>query len=66
MDINNSYRFEVEIEELVELVRALDIFGAGKRLSEYEVKLKQTTDSRTDWESICGDKSIFFSIAIIN
>jgi hypothetical protein len=39
MDLVENYRFDAEIEELVEIVRSLDILGAEKRLSEYEVVL---------------------------
>jgi hypothetical protein len=36
VDIN---RYGAQIEELVEIVRALDILGAERRLSEYEAVL---------------------------
>jgi hypothetical protein len=39
MDVIDKYEYEGEIEELVEIVRALDILGAEKRLSEYEAIL---------------------------
>jgi hypothetical protein len=38
-DIVESYRFDLAKEELVEIVRSLDILGAERRLSEYEALL---------------------------
>jgi hypothetical protein len=34
-----KYQLEADFEELVEIVKALDILGAERRLSEYEVVL---------------------------
>jgi hypothetical protein len=39
IEVVESYRFDVDIEELVEVIRALDILGAELRLSEYEAIL---------------------------
>jgi hypothetical protein len=39
IDIVESYRFEAEINELLEIVISFDISGAERRLSEYEVLL---------------------------
>jgi hypothetical protein len=35
MEVVKSYRFELELEEVVEIVRALDILGAERRLKQY-------------------------------
>jgi hypothetical protein len=60
MDIVVTYRMEVEMEELVEIVRAMDILGAEKRLLEYEtilyVKFKKSGKAYKEWEEICGDR----------
>jgi hypothetical protein len=60
IDIVVSYRFEVAIEELVEIVRAMDILGAEKRLLEYEsilyIKLQESGKTYEEWEGICGDR----------
>jgi hypothetical protein len=36
MDVIQKGRFDLEIKELVEMVRALDILGAGRMLLDYE------------------------------
>ena len=36
VEVIESYRFELEMDELVEILRALDILGPEKRLLEYE------------------------------
>ena len=55
-----SYRYEAEIEELVELVRALDILGAEERFSEYEaillIKLRKTGVDEFELERRYGDR----------
>jgi hypothetical protein len=60
IDVVESYRFEAAIEELVEIVRSLDILGAENRLSEYEallyMKLKETSNDGLKWEEICGER----------
>ena len=60
MEVIESYRFEAEIDELVEIVRALDILGADRRLSEYEallyMKLKERKKNKNEWERLCGDR----------
>jgi hypothetical protein len=60
IDVVEKYRFEAELEELIEIVRALDILGAETRLSEYEallyVKLKEIEKDEKEWERICGER----------
>jgi hypothetical protein len=60
IEIVETYRFEADIEEVVEMVRSFDILGAAKRLSEYEallyMKLKDTLKSKELWEEICGER----------
>jgi hypothetical protein len=60
IDVVESYRLEAEIEELMEIVRALDILGAEKRLSEYEIllyiKLKSIEKNQKEWEIKYGHK----------
>jgi hypothetical protein len=60
IDMIESYRFQAEIEELVEIVRALDILGAERRLLEYEallyVRLRQIGNDDIEWEKICGKR----------
>jgi hypothetical protein len=60
IDVIESYRFDLEMEELVEIVRAFDILGAQRRLSEYEavlyMKWKELESGEREWERICGDK----------
>jgi hypothetical protein len=59
IDVIESYRFNSTIAELVEIVRALDILGAEKRLAEYEallylrLKIEGTNDN--EWEKRCGN-----------
>jgi hypothetical protein len=36
IDVVETYKFDLKIEEFAEIVRSLDILGATKRLSEYE------------------------------
>jgi hypothetical protein len=51
MDVVEKYRFDLEIEELIEIVRALDILGAEMRLSEYEATLYMTLgEEEIQWE----------------
>jgi hypothetical protein len=40
-DVAETYRFDFERVELVEIVRALDVVGAEKRLKEYEAVLHE-------------------------
>jgi hypothetical protein len=60
IEIVENYRFEAEIEELVEIVRALDILGAERRFLEYEavlyIKLTEMKVKEKDWEGICGER----------
>jgi hypothetical protein len=60
IEIVESFRFEAGIEELVEIVRCLDILGAEKRLSEYEailyMKLAMSGQSEKEWQGICGER----------
>jgi hypothetical protein len=53
------YIFNLEIEDLVEIVRAMDILGAERRFKEYEVvlyiKLKETTNE-SEWERRLGER----------
>jgi hypothetical protein len=60
IEIIESYRFEVEIDELVEIVRSFDILGAERRLSEYEallyMKLKAVEPNVSSWQKRCGDR----------
>jgi hypothetical protein len=60
VDVIERYRLEGEIEELVEIVRCLDILGAERRLSEYEgalwIKLRGSTQNESEWERVCGDR----------
>jgi hypothetical protein len=60
IDIVTKYRYEAELEELIEIVRALDILGAEGMLSEYEallyLKLKETGESKKEWERMCGER----------
>jgi hypothetical protein len=59
MEIVESYRYE-EIEELVEIVRSLDILGAERRLSEYEallyMALREIEPNERCWERIYGER----------
>jgi hypothetical protein len=63
MDVVESYQFEVNITELVEIVRALDIMGAERRLAEYEfvlyVKLKEIFDGEREWSMIFKRRDSF-------
>jgi hypothetical protein len=59
VDAIEKYRFDLENDELVEIVRILDILGAEKRLSEYEallfLKLKKKNDYfSSEWERRYG------------
>jgi hypothetical protein len=60
VDVVENYRFDAEIQELVEIVRSLDILGAEKRLLEYEgllyMKLKEIERNTVEWERICGER----------
>jgi hypothetical protein len=60
LNMIESYRYEAEIEELVELVRALDILGAEERFSEYEAillkKLRKTGVDEFELERRYGDR----------
>jgi hypothetical protein len=60
IDIVETYRFVAEIEELVEIVRAFDILGAEKRLSEYEgllyMELQAIKKNEKEWQGICGER----------
>jgi hypothetical protein len=62
IDVVEKYRFEAELEELIEIVRALDILGAEKRLSEYEALLYMKLKDMGIWkekkemERICGER----------
>jgi hypothetical protein len=60
MDVIEEDRFEAELEEVVEIIRALDILGADKRLSEYEavlyLKLKKSKKDSKNWQKRFADK----------
>jgi hypothetical protein len=66
IEIVENYRFKAEIEELVEVVRSLDILGAERRLLEYEailyMKLMEMDKNEEEWERIYGERlpAIFF------
>jgi hypothetical protein len=64
LEVVESYRIEAEMEEFVEIARALDILGPGKRLFEYEpvlyMKLKEI---RMNWrEDVEGGYQEAFSM----
>jgi hypothetical protein len=46
MNVVESYRFDLSIGDLVEMVRMYDILGAEKRLREYEIALWMTGESK--------------------
>jgi uncharacterized protein len=60
LDVVEKYNFDLEVEELVEIVRAFDILGAEKRLVEYEALLYIAwVDSEldeTEWSKRCGER----------
>jgi hypothetical protein len=60
LNVVESYWYDLEIEELVEIVRSLDILGAELRCSEYEavlyLKLKEIDPMEKEWRKICGDR----------
>jgi hypothetical protein len=60
IDIVENYRYNLEIEELVEIVRSFDILGAEKRLFEYEallyIKLNEIEENKREWQKRCGER----------
>jgi hypothetical protein len=60
INVVESYRFEAEMDELIEIVRSMDILGAEMRLSEYEailfLKLKDAIRDVNEWKRIYGER----------
>jgi hypothetical protein len=60
LNVIESYRFDLEIEELAEMVRALDILGAERRLIEYQAvlytKWNKCELDQKGWEQRCGER----------
>jgi hypothetical protein len=69
MEVIDRYRFDAAMEELVEIVRALDILGAERRMIEYEallyMKLIDREKNEKEWEQVCGGRlSVSFLVHV--
>ena len=69
MDVIKNYRFDMEFEDLVEIMRALDILGAETRSKEnqialYYLELRMSTNNVKEWENQYGDRLPVWKILI--
>jgi hypothetical protein len=60
IDAIETYRFDLKVDQLVAIVRALDILGAERRLTEYEVSLyiKLKTGKADEEEYVGGLRDV--------
>jgi hypothetical protein len=60
IEVVDSYRLEIPIEELEEILRALDILGAETRSTKYAavlyLKLREIERNENKWRIICGER----------